>query len=36
MFFTAISIAFVVMVLVAIFIYRHYYIKNKSSKENNP
>ena len=35
MFFTAISIAFVVMAIVVFFIYRHFYIKNRNGKQGN-
>ena len=36
MFFTGISIAFIIMVIIAIFIYRDFYLKKKRKKNGNP
>jgi len=35
MFFTGISIAFVIMVIIIIFIYRHFYLKKKARKKQD-
>jgi hypothetical protein len=35
MFFTGISIAFVIMVIIAIFIYRDFYLKKNKKKNEN-